>query len=139
MDTTTMKTITQTINFKNTSALQVYELLINEKHHRAFTGEEASIQRAAGGKFKAYGDYISGITLELESPRRIVQKWRAIDWEDKNHYSTCTFDIQQNGNDVVLNFTQEGVPEKNYKDIKQGWIDHYWDKMKAYIEFLNKN
>jgi activator of HSP90 ATPase len=139
METQTLKTITQTVTFKNTTALQVYEMLINERHHRAFTGEDASIVRSVGGKFKAYGDYISGMNVELESPRRIVQKWRASDWEDKNHYSTCTFDIQQGSNDVVLNFTQEGVPEKNYKAIKQGWNDHYWDKMKEYIEFLNKN
>lgn len=139
METKTLKTITQTITFKNTTALQVYEMLINERHHRAFTGEDASIVRAVGGKFRAYGDYITGINIELESPRRIVQKWRAADWEDKSHYSICTFDIQQGSNDVVLNFTQEGVPEKNYKDIKQGWIDHYWDRMKEYIEFLNKN
>jgi activator of HSP90 ATPase len=139
METTATKTITQTIIFKNTSALQVYELLMNEKHHKAFTGEEASIVRSVGGKFKAYGDHITGVILELESPKRIVQKWRAADWEDKSHYSTCTFNIQQGSNDVVLDFTQEGVPEKHYKAIKQGWTDNYWDKMKEYLEFLNKN
>jgi activator of HSP90 ATPase len=139
METTATKTITQTITFKNTSALQVYELLMNEKHHRAFTGANANIIRKEGGKFNAYDNYITGITLQMESPKKIVQQWRASDWEDKSHYSTCTFDIIQGSNDVVLNFTQTGVPEKNFKDIKQGWTDHYWDKMKEYIDFLNRN
>ena len=134
-----MKTLSQTVNFKNTTALQVYELLMNERHFKAFTGEEASIMRQAGGKFKAYGDYINGVTVELESPKKIVQRWRAADWEDKNHYSTVSFEISQNGNDAVLNFTQHEIPEKNYNKTKQVWNDHYWDRMKAYIEFLNKN
>jgi activator of HSP90 ATPase len=134
-----MKTLTQTVSFKNTSELQVYELLMNQKHHSAFTGEEARITRQVGGKFKAYGDYITGVNLELESPHKIVQSWRAADWEDNGHFSTCTFEIRQNGNDVVLNFTQKDIPEKYYKDIKQGWHDHYWDRMKDYLEFLNKN
>jgi uncharacterized protein YndB with AHSA1/START domain len=33
-----------------------------------------------------------------------------------------------------LTFTQTGVPDEHYEDIKQGWKDYYWGPMKQMLE-----
>jgi hypothetical protein len=33
-----------------------------------------------------------------------------------------------------LRFTQEGVPDDDYEDKRQGWITHYWQPLKAMLE-----
>ena len=58
--------------------------------HSQFTGEPARIDAKAGGAFTCYGDYINGITLELEPGKRIAQAWRSRNWP-AGFYSIVTF------------------------------------------------
>lgn len=123
------KTIKQTVVF-NTNPHEVYETLMDSKKHSEFTESEAKISRNINGKFSAWGGDISGTNLELVKDKKIVQKWRSNDWPE-GHYSTATFELKKVGGKTKLIFTQIDVPEDNYDSIKQGWIDFYWNKMKA--------
>jgi uncharacterized protein YndB with AHSA1/START domain len=58
----------------------VFEALMNEKRHAAFTGAPAKISRKAGGKISCHGGYIDGWNLVIERPRLIVQAWRSKGW-----------------------------------------------------------
>jgi uncharacterized protein YndB with AHSA1/START domain len=64
-----LKTIQQSVTLK-VSPHEVYEALMDSRKHSKFTGEEASISREVGGKFSAYGDYITGVNLELVQPQQ---------------------------------------------------------------------
>lgn len=121
--------IDQEINFK-ASPHDVYETLMDSDRHTATTGATASISREVGGPIKAWGDYIVGENLELIADKKIVQKWRAADWP-YDHYSTVTFELTASETGTDLHFSQIGVPEESVEDIAQGWIDSYWDPMKA--------
>lgn len=123
--------IIQNITFK-ASAHDVFELIMDSKKHTKFTRHKAVISRKVGGKFKAYGDYIEGKNIEIIQDKKIVQSWRASDWP-KKVYSKVTFEFIQSKNNTKLKFTQEGVPEAQYADLKQGWIDFYWKLMKKYL------
>ncbi len=123
-----MKTIKQTIIFK-ASSLEVYDALMDSKKHSAFTGDSAKISKKVGGKFTAYGSYIAGENLELIEGKKIVQTWRSSDWPS-GVFSKVTFLFEKTKDGTKMIFTQEGVPEEFYADIKQGWIDFYWDKIK---------
>jgi len=68
--------IEQTVTF-NAKPKKVFKTLLNSAKHSAFTGESARIERKPGGAFACYGEYITGITLELEPNKRIVQAWRS--------------------------------------------------------------
>lgn len=127
-----LKTIKQKVVFKATSH-EVYEALMDSKKHSNFTESKAEISREVGGKINAYDGYIAGKNLELVQDKKIVQEWRGKDWP-KNHYSKAIFLLKKNKNGALLEFTQEGVPEDNYKSIKQGWHDHYWNPMKNMLE-----
>ncbi len=126
------KIIKQKVRFK-ASPLQVYSALMDSKKHSGFTGEPAKISAKEGGKFTAYGDYISGVNLALIPGKKIVQSWRASDWED-GASSTVTFIFSADNGGTLLEFLQEGVPADDAGEIKQGWIDYYWKPMKEMFE-----
>lgn len=126
------KAIKQTVTFKATPQA-VYEALMDEKKHAAFTGGEAKISRKTGGQFKIYGGDIEGKNLELIPDQKIVQSWRYNDWPE-GHYSKATFDLEPTEKGTRLTFTQIDVPDDKYADIKQGWKDYYWAPMKEMLE-----
>ncbi len=127
-----MKTIKQSVIFKATPH-EVYEALIDSKKHSKFTGSKAKIDRKIGGKFTAYDGWIKGKNLELVPNKKIVQAWRGDDWPE-NHYSKAVFSLKKVKEGTRLVFTQTGVPDKCYKDISEGWHEHYWIKMKEMLE-----
>jgi activator of HSP90 ATPase len=124
--------IRQSVTFK-TSPHEVYEALMDSRKHRKFTGSKTSISRKAGGKFSVYDGGLSGVNLELVPDKKIVQSWRADDWLE-GHYSKATFTFKTVDGKTRLTFTQTGVPEKHYEEIKQGWHDYYWKPMKDMLE-----
>jgi len=125
------KTIRQSVTFK-ASAHSVYELLLDSKKHSVLAGDDAKINRKVGGKFNV-GTYIEGVQLELVPDEKIVQTWRYEDWP-KGHFSRATYTFKEEGGKTRMTFTQSGVPEEFYEDIKQGWIDYYWTPMKEILE-----
>ncbi|MEI6660260.1 MAG: SRPBCC family protein [bacterium] len=125
------KIIKQKVVLKATPQ-EVYEMLMDSKKHSAFTGEPAKISGKVGGKFTAYSGYAEGKNLELVEGKKIVQEWRASDWEE-GAYSKVTFTLKKSKSGTELTFTQSGVPQDQYKSIGTGWKDFYWTKMKEYI------
>ena len=126
------KTIRQSVTLK-TSPHVIYEMLMDSRKHATFTGEKARISRKIGGKFNAYDGYIKGVNLDLVPDKKIVQSWRGSDWPE-GHYSKVTFSLQKAKSGTRLTFRQSGVPEEHYKDINQGWRDHYWKPMQEMLE-----
>jgi len=125
------KNLRQTVTFR-AKANAVYELLMDAKKHSALAGDEAKISRRIGGRFNI-GGYIQGVNLELVPDQKIVQTWRYEDWPE-GHYSTATFSFKENNGKTKMTFTQVGIPAQFYEDIKQGWIDFYWNPIKEILE-----
>src|SRR5271167_2734513 len=83
------KTIEHKVLFQ-AAPKDVYDALMDGKKHSQFTGEPAKMRAKAGAPFTCYGDYITGVTLDLVPGKRIVQAWRSQGWPD-GHYSIVTF------------------------------------------------
>jgi uncharacterized protein YndB with AHSA1/START domain len=127
------KTIRQTVKI-GAPPKRVFEALINEKKHAAFTGNPATISRKPGTPFTCYGGYLTGFNLEVVAPKRIVQAWRSKGWP-AGTYSIVTFALSR-GRDggTKLSFTHVGVPASDIKAKSAGWRTHYWKPLKAYLE-----
>jgi uncharacterized protein YndB with AHSA1/START domain len=111
----------------------VFAALMDSAKHSQFTGEPALMEARPGGSFTCYGDYISGITLELEPGKRIVQAWRGRDWP-KGFYSIVTFALAAKpGGKTALHFTQVGIPAKDYASKNKGWRTHYWEPLQRFL------
>jgi len=124
--------IEQTVTFKATPH-EVYEALMDSKKHAAFTGGKASISRTVGGNFMAYDNYIAGKNIALVPDKKIVQDWRTVDWPEGN-FSHVTFEFTAVPEGTRLDFTHVDVPEGTEEEFTQGWIDNYWEPMKAFLE-----
>ena len=127
-----MKAIRQTVTFKAPPAV-IYEMLMDSRRHAKFTGAKARIRREVGGTIMAYDGYIDGVNLEIAPNRKVVQSWRGSDWPE-GHFSKATFALAKVKGGTRLTFTQSGIPEDQVEAIKDGWKEHYWDKMKALLE-----
>lgn len=98
----------------------LYDVLMDEKKHSAFTNAKAVIDPKVGGKFSVWDGYAEGENLELIPGKKIVQTWKASDWVD-DAVSKVTFTINPAKNGSELKFTHEDVPKEFEKDIEQGW------------------
>jgi uncharacterized protein YndB with AHSA1/START domain len=125
------RTIRQTVTLPATPSA-VYTALMDPKQHAAFTGDKAVISAKVGAAFSVFGGYASGKNLELVPGKRIVQTWRADDWPTGKE-SKVTFGLAPVKGGTKLTFVQTGVPAQFVADIKQGWIDYYWEPMKTYL------
>lgn len=124
--------IKQTVTFQATPH-EVYETLMDSVKHAAFTGAAAEVSRTVGGEYSAYDGYITGKNIELVPDQKIVQSWRAVDW-DEGVFSTITFVLTPIPAGTRLDFTHVDVPDGTEEEFTQGWTDNYWEPMKRYFE-----
>ena len=126
-----IKNIRQSVTFR-VKPHEIYEVLMDANKHSRLTGSEVQIDRNVGSEFSVYGGDIQGINLDLVPDQKIVQSWRYSDWPE-GHYSKATFSLKEVSGSTRLTFTQAGVPEEFYDDIKQGWHDYYWGPLKEML------
>jgi activator of HSP90 ATPase len=127
-----MATIKQRIVIQ-ASSKEVYDVYMNEEKHSQFTGSKASINPTVGGEFTAWDGYIYGINLELETGKKIVQEWRTSEWPEGKTPSRLEITLKNVKNGTELVIVHHNVPKEQLEDLKQGWIDFYWEPLKKYF------
>jgi activator of HSP90 ATPase len=128
------KSIKQTITFDSTPD-KVYQLIMDQKKHSAFTGTKVIMSTKPKGRFSVFDGYIYGYNIELIAGKKIVQAWHFTEdgWPEE-HYSICTFTFEKQGDKTKLVFVQTGVPEHKVDELTDGWKTYYWKAMKAYLK-----
>lgn len=111
---------------------RAYDLLMVGRLHAAFTGDKASISTKKDGLCSAYDGYIEARNVELVPGKKIVQAWRTSEWPE-GWWSTATWTFALAREGTRMTFVQTRIPTDKFESIKSGWIEHYWDKMKAYL------
>jgi activator of HSP90 ATPase len=111
----------------------VYEHWMTSRLHGAFTGSRARISRRVGGKFSCHDGYATGFNLFLKPGQRIVQAWRASDWNQGDHSIIDLHLHPMAGGRTLLTFEHTGVPDAHAEAIQQGWIDFYWSPLEAFL------
>jgi activator of HSP90 ATPase len=132
-----MKLKTATITQKVViSALpdEVYDAFTNAKKHSEFTGSKATGNPAVGSKFTAWDGYISGKNLELEKGKKIVQEWVTTDWPQDFPPSRLELTFREVSGKTELTMVHSNIPAEQENELKQGWIDFYWEPLKVYFQ-----
>jgi len=129
------KSIKQTVTF-DAPPQKVYELIMDQKKHAAFTNSKVVMSKEINGKFDVFDGYCSGYNIELIDGEKIVQAWNFVeDGWPSDHYSICTFTFKHIETGTKLVFSQTLIPAHKAEELKSGWKEFYWKPMK---EFLKK-
>ncbi len=124
--------IKQEVVFK-ASPRRVYEALTDSVQFAAFTGgAPADISPDAGGPFSCFGGKIEGRNLELVPDKRVVQAWRAGNW-DEGVYSIAKFELREEGSATRLVFEHSGFPEEQRDQLAGGWEAMYWGPLAKHL------
>jgi len=113
--------------------VEIYDALLNEEKHSAFTGARATCERRVGGRFTAWDGYISGKNLKLENGSRIVQEWKTTEWPSGCKPSLLEFKFKVKGRGTEVTMIQKNVPSAQADNYRKGWIDYYWMPLKKYF------
>ena len=111
---------------------QQVELLSGAMKGTDLNAKPARINRAPGGSFSIFGDYIIGWQLELVPNQRIVQAWRETSW-DPGIYSVVRFQLDSQDSGTKLVFDHTGFPSGNGEHLAIGWKAHYWEPLQKFI------
>ncbi len=128
-----VKTITQKVFVPSVSPDDVYDAFVNAKKHAAFTGAAATGSGRVGAKFTAWDGYISGVNRELVKGRKLVQDWQTTEWPDGAPPSTVEFSFTAAKGGTEIRMVHSNVPAEQADSYRQGWIDYYWEPLKAYF------
>lgn len=119
------------------SPKQVYDAYLNAKKHSDFTGSKATCTPKVGGRFSAWDGYITGRNVALEAGKKIVQEWQTTEWPEGYGPSILEITLEENkegGGITKLTMVHSKVPAGQAEDYRQGWMDYYWDPLKAYFQ-----
>lgn len=127
-----MSSIRQEVMFKTTPE-KLYMALTDARQFSAFTGgAPTEIRSEVGGAFSCFGGMISGINIELVPNQRIVQAWRAGNWEPGVH-SIVRFELNGQGGETRLVFEHSGFPVDQREHLDGGWKKMYWAPLQKYL------
>ena len=122
------RTIRQTAVIRGATPSDIYRTLMDGERHGALSGQPTKMSSRVGGKWNV-GHDLEGKNLKLTKDKRIVQTWRANNWE-KGVYSKATFALAKANGGTKITFTQTGVPSQFHKEISTGWRTYYWEPLR---------
>ncbi len=114
----------------------VFDAWMSSEGHTAMTAAIAHIDPVVGGSFDAYDGYITGKTLELDRPHRIVQSWRTQQFTDEHADSQVEVTFEETDRGTQLTLRHSNVPAEQTDYEHGGWQQHYFDRMKQRFEWL---
>jgi activator of HSP90 ATPase len=118
----------------NVGPAKVYNAWLDSEAHGSFTGDVAEIDPQVGGKFKAWGGYIWGETLELEPTHRILQSWRTTDFSESAPDSLLEVLIDPLDEGCRITLVHTNIPDGQADGYEEGWRDYYFTPMKEFFE-----
>jgi activator of HSP90 ATPase len=127
-----MTSIHQEVFFDATPE-RVYEALTDSSQFSRVIGDApAEISPHAGGTFSCFGGMITGMNVDLEPHRRIVQAWRSSDWT-AGVYSIVRIELLQQGQSTLLTLDHAGFPEEAGEHLETGWKAKYWTPLEKFL------
>jgi activator of HSP90 ATPase len=105
----------------------IYNALTNKSMLEIWTGEEAVMEPVAGTEFSMWGGSISGVNLEFEENRKIVQQWFFGEQEESS-IVTIKLHPHQKGTSVELRHTN--IPDDAFENISTGWEEDFFGALR---------
>lgn len=112
---------------------RIYAVLTEADTFSALSGgAPASIDPSAGGAFSCFGGMIEGRNVECVPGERLVQAWRAKNW-DPGVYSIVRFELRSEGARTRVLLDHSAFPKGQGEHLAQGWTANYWGPLTAFL------
>jgi len=105
----------------------IYNALTNKKMLEIWTGENAVMEPEANTEFSLWGGSISGINLEFEENRKMVQQWFFGEQKEPS-IVTIVLHPDKKGTSVELRHTN--IPDEAFENISDGWDEDYFGALR---------
>jgi activator of HSP90 ATPase len=106
----------------NADPSDVFNALTNKKILDIWTGESAEMQPIVGTEFSLWGGSITGINLEIEENKKIVQQWYFGEEEE----SIVTIKIHSHKKGTSVELLHTNIPDDAFENISSGWDEDYF-------------
>lgn len=106
----------------------VYNALTNQKMVEIWTGEDAVMNLEPNSEFSLWDGSISGINLEFETDKKLVQQWFFGEEEVEPSIVTIKLHPDKKGTSVELIHTN--IPDEAFQNIAEGWDDDYFGALR---------
>ena len=119
--------------FINVAPEKLYAAWLDSNQHSKMTGSPAQLSNEINDAFQAWDGYISGINLELDPGKRILQSWRTLEFDDNEIDSKIevSFEKEASGTKIILRHWD--LPEHG-SQYESGWAESYFEPMKEYFK-----
>ena len=87
-----------------------------------WTGESAEMQPIPGTEFSLWGGSVTGINLEIEENKKIVQQW----FFGEDEESIVTIKIHAHKKGTSLELLHTNIPDDAFENISDGWDEDYF-------------
>lgn len=111
----------------------VYRAWLDPGEHGAIIEAAAEIEAGVQGKFSLWDGYITGRTLQLDPPRRIVQAWRTTEFPEGSPDSRLEIRLEPDGSGTRLTLVHSDIPDGQGAGYEEGWKENYFIPMQAYF------
>jgi uncharacterized protein YndB with AHSA1/START domain len=111
----------------------VWDAWMSSDGHAAMTGAGAEVDARVGGTYSAGDGYITGVTLALERPHRIVQSWRTDEFEEEDPDSRIEVLLAPSATGTLLTLRHTNVPDDQRVYEEGGWEENYFEPMREYF------
>lgn len=120
----------------NTTALDIYTILTDERRHGSFTGDDVFVSDMEGDSVSLKDGAIVGKAVVLERGKKIIWSltWLDANWP-QNHISEAEIILTDNADGTcTLALFHTNIPEAFIAEIKTFWLQHYWESLRYYLE-----
>lgn len=111
----------------NAEPKDVYNALTNKKMLEIWTGEDAKMEPVQGTEFSLWNGSITGINLEFEENKKIVQQWFFGEQDEK---SIVTIKLHPDKKGTSVELRHNNIPDEAYKNISEGWDEDYFGALR---------
>lgn len=106
----------------------IYNALTNKEMIEIWTGEEAEMEPVAKTEFSLWGGSITGINLEFEENRKIVQQWY---FGEQNEPSIVTIILHPDKKGTSVELRHQNIPDEAFENITTGWEEDYFGALRV--------
>lgn len=109
----------------------VFAALTNPFTIELWTGYKAIMDDKAGTEFSLWDGSITGKNLEVEKNTKLVQEWY---FGEQREQSVVTIKLFENKKGTQVELRHTNIPEEDYENITQGWVEYYFGAIKEFLE-----